>query len=92
MPISDQPALEVIPWYANRGIPIGIIVYLVVLTIGATAYITNLADRLAFLESYGPSQVIQDNIRQHAETTGRLTLIETRLLEIQKQLDLLEKK
>lgn len=75
------------PWYANKGVPIGIIIYLIVLTIGATAYITNLADRLTFLEAYSPSKVIQENIQSHAEISGRLSLIESKLADIQKRLD-----
>lgn len=75
------------PWYANRGIPLGIIVYLIALTIGGTAYITNLADRIIFLESYGPQKLIQENIKQHAETNVRLSLIESRLSEIQSKFD-----
>lgn len=74
-------------WYANKGVPIGIILYLVLLTIGGTAYITNLADRITFLESYGASKVIQDNIQAHGEVAGRLSLIEQRLTDIQKRMD-----
>lgn len=80
------------PWYASKGVPIGIIIYLVVLTIGATAYVTNIADRVTFLESYGASKVIQDNIRYHADTSGRLTSIESQLVDIKKRLDEMDHK
>lgn len=78
-------------WYFNRGIPLGIIIYLIVLTIGGTAYITNLADRIAHLEAFSPAKVIEDNQLRHAELMTRLAVIETKLIELQKQFDSVRK-
>lgn len=58
------------PWWANRGIPVGIILYLIMLTISGTAYVTHLADRVSFLEASGPT---------HTEIASRLAVIETQL-------------
>lgn len=66
------------PWYANRGIPLGIIVYLIALTISGTAYVTHLADRVSFLEASGPT---------HTEIAARLAVIETQLKLIRSHQD-----
>lgn len=84
---TDGPYISDLPWYANRGIPIGIIIYLIAMTIAGTAYITNLADRVIFLESYGVTKIIHDNITDHAAITNRLSIIESKITEIQKDLD-----
>lgn len=77
---EDTPA-----WYFNKGIPLGIIIYLIVLTIGGTAYITNLADRITHVESLNLSKFAEDNQARHAELMTRLTIIELRIADLMKQ-------
>lgn len=81
--IEDDPA----PWYASRGIPIGLAIWLAILTVAVTAYLTNIADRTAVLEANLPVASALINAKEHSEIASRLSVLETQIKEIQKDLN-----